>query len=189
MKISEIATPVLAVERSAFERNLGAMDALLAKLPMTLYPHYKSNKCLEIAKMQLARGAGGITCAKVSEAEDLADGGVKSIVVANQVVQPEKVARLAALARRADVTVCVDDAGNVAGLKASRRDGSTLTVLAKSVVLATGGYGADYLRVAQLDGHTMASGAASGDTGDADSPGNGPDPRRPARADQVRRGL
>ena len=62
----------------------------------------------------------------------------------------------------------LDDAGNVAGLKASRRDGSTLTVLAKSVVLATGGDGADYLRVAQLDGHTMASGAASGDTGDAE---------------------
>ena len=117
MDISEIATPVLAVDRKALERNLDAMDGLLAKLPMKLYPHYKSNKCLEIAKMQLARGAGGITCAKVSEAEDLVDGGVKTVVLANQVVQPEKVARLAALARRADVTVCVDDAANVAELE------------------------------------------------------------------------
>ena len=62
----------------------------------------------------------------------------------------------------------LDDAGNVAGLKASRKDGSTLTVMAKSVVLATGGYGGDYQRVAQLDGHTMASGATAGDTGDAE---------------------
>ncbi len=117
MYISEIATPVLAVDRRVLERNLDAMDGLLAKLPMKLYPHYKSNKCLEIAKMQLARGAGGITCAKVSEAEDLADGGVKTIVLANQVVQPEKLTRVAALARRADVTVCVDDAENVAALE------------------------------------------------------------------------
>ncbi len=130
MNISEIATPVLAVDRDAFERNLAVMDGLLAKSPMKLYPHYKSNKCLEIAKTQIARGAGGITCAKVSEAEDLAEGGVKTIVLANQVVQPEKMTRVAALARRADVTVCVDDARNVAGIEsAALAAGSRLRVL------------------------------------------------------------
>ena len=117
MKIEEIGTPALAIDRQAFEANMEMMDRLLAKSPMKLYPHYKSNKCLEIVKRQLAHGAGGITCAKLSEAEDLADGGVGVIVLANQVVQPEKVARLAMLARRADVTVCVDDADNVAALE------------------------------------------------------------------------
>jgi len=63
----------------------------------------------------------------------------------------------------------LDENGGVIGLKAARRDGSTLTVLAKGVVLATGGYGGDYQRVAQLDGHTMASGATAGDTGDAEA--------------------
>ena len=63
----------------------------------------------------------------------------------------------------------LDDSGSVAGLKAVRRDGSTLTVMAKSVVLATGGYGGDYQRVSQLDGHTMYSGATAGDTGDAEA--------------------
>lgn len=126
MKISEICTPALAVDIRAFEENLRTMDGLLAGSPMTLYPHYKSNKCLEIVKRQLAHGAGGITCAKVSEAEDLVDGGVKTVVLANQVVQPEKIARLAALARRADVTVCVDDAENVRALEraASAADAS-----------------------------------------------------------------
>ncbi len=116
MKIANIETPVLVVDRPAFEENLRIMDGLLSKSPMTLYPHYKSNKCLEIVRRQLAHGAGGITCAKVSEAEDLVAGGVRTVVLANQVVQPEKIARLMALAGKADLTVCVDDAANVAAL-------------------------------------------------------------------------
>lgn len=117
MNIHEIETPALILDRHALEKNLQEMDRLLERSPMTLYPHYKSNKCPRIAQMQMRRGAGGITCAKLSEAEDLADAGIPTIVIANQVVQAEKLPRLAALAGRCDLTVCVDDAENVLALE------------------------------------------------------------------------
>lgn len=108
MKVNEIVTPALILNKTVMEDNAGRMAALLAKSPMTLYPHYKSNKCPTIAKWQMEQGAGGITCAKLSEAEDLAEAGIPTIVIANQVVQKEKMPRLAALAEKCDLTVCVD---------------------------------------------------------------------------------
>ena len=84
--------------------------------PVRLRPHFKSNKCVHIARLQLAAGAVGITCAKLGEAEVLIDGGVTDILIANQIVGPIKIARLMELRRRADVMVAVDDADNVAAL-------------------------------------------------------------------------
>ena len=72
------------------------------------------------------------------------------------------------LCNTAATELVLDDAGQVAGLKATRADGSTLTVMAKSVVLATGGYAGDTTRTAELDGHTVATSATAGDTGDAE---------------------
>ena len=87
--------------------------------PVRLRPHFKSNKCVHIARLQVAAGAVGITCAKLGEAEVLADGGITDILIANQIVGPIKIARLIELRRRADVMVAVDDAGNVADLSAA----------------------------------------------------------------------
>lgn len=130
MRISELATPALLLDRDALEENFRQMDRLLADSPMKLYPHYKSHKCPALARMQLARGAGGITCAKLSEAEDLAAAGVPAVVIANQVVQAEKLPRLAELAGRCDLTVCVDSAENVLALEgAMGRTGGRLRVL------------------------------------------------------------
>lgn len=117
MKIHEIETPALILDKHALEKNFQEMDRLLDGSPMTLYPHYKSNKCPRIAQMQMQHGAGGITCAKLSEAEDLAEAGISTIVIANQVVQAEKLPRLAALAGRCDLTVCADDPENVLALE------------------------------------------------------------------------
>ncbi len=117
MKIHEIETPALILDKHALEKNFQEMDRLLDGSPMTLYPHYKSNKCPRIAQMQMQRGAGGITCAKLSEAEDLAEAGISTIVIANQVVQAQKLPRLAALAGRCDLTVCADDPENVLALE------------------------------------------------------------------------
>lgn len=106
------------------------MDALLENTGMKLYPHYKSHKCPQLAKMQLRHGAAGITCAKLSEAEDLAAAGIETIVLANQVVQPEKLPRLAALAGRCCLTVCTDSAENILALEqAAAAAGTTLHVL------------------------------------------------------------
>lgn len=117
MKVSQIETPALIVERSVFQENMAAMNRLLDQTTMKLRPHYKSHKCVTVAKLQLAAGAKGITCAKLSEAEDLAQAGVTDILIANQIVQPEKMGRLAALAGKTRLTVCVDCAEQVLQLQ------------------------------------------------------------------------
>ncbi len=130
VKVSQIETPALILEKSIFEENMRTMQRLLTHTSMALRPHYKSHKCVSIAKLQLAAGAKGITCAKLSEAEDLAQAGVGDILIANQVVQPEKMGRLAALAGKIRLSICVDTKENVLQLsKAAQAQGSTLYVL------------------------------------------------------------
>jgi len=114
--LSEIDTPALLLRRPQLERNVAKMADRFRDAPVRLRPHFKSNKCVHIARLQLEAGAVGMTCAKLGEAEVLADGGVTDILIANQIVGPIKIARLIELRRRADVMVAVDDAGNVAAL-------------------------------------------------------------------------
>ncbi len=114
--LDQIDTPALLLDVDKLERNIAAMAAFAAGGPAKLRPHAKTHKCVEIARLQLAAGAVGITCAKVGEAEALAEGGISDILIANQVVGPIKIARLVALARRCTATIAVDDAGNVAQL-------------------------------------------------------------------------
>jgi len=117
MKIHQLDTPALILDRQAFDRNRRTMQKLLEHTSMRLRPHYKSHKCPAIVRKQLEDGAKGITCAKLGEAEDLAECGVEDILIANQIVQPEKMGRLAALAGRCRLTVCVDCAENVLALE------------------------------------------------------------------------
>src|SRR5258706_15589106 len=84
-----------------------------------LRPHAKSHKCAEIARRQIAAGAVGVCCQKVSEAEALVEGGVQDVLVSNEIVGAPKIARLAALSRRAHLGVCVDNLDNVREIAAS----------------------------------------------------------------------
>jgi 3-hydroxy-D-aspartate aldolase len=130
MPLEEVDTPALLVDLDVLERNLRRMADSLRGLPVRLRPHAKSHKCPEIARRQMALGAVGVCCQKVSEAEVLVEGGVTDVLVSNEVVGRRKLERLAALARRARVAVCVDDAGNVDELDAAaRRAGVNLEVL------------------------------------------------------------
>ncbi len=125
MKIWELDTPALCVDIRGMQRNMDYMNKVIAGTSMRFYPHYKSHKCPAIAKMQLENGAEGITCAKLGEALDLYDAGVSTIVIANQIVQPQKLLRLAELAQKCNLTVCVDHAENVFALEnAMRQQGS-----------------------------------------------------------------
>jgi len=116
---AEVDTPALVLDKAKLERNIRRMADFAAGGPAKLRPHAKTHKCVEIAKLQLDAGAVGITCAKLGEAEALADGGIRDILVANQIVGPIKIARLVALARRCTLTVAVDDAENVRQLSAA----------------------------------------------------------------------
>lgn len=119
MTLAEIDTPALLLDLDAFERNLARLAASLAPHRVRVRPHAKTHKCPEIARRQIAAGAIGVCCQKVSEAEAMVAGGISDILVSNEIVGAPKLARLADLARHARVAVCVDDARNVAGLAAA----------------------------------------------------------------------
>ncbi len=130
MALAEVDTPALILDLDAFEMNLKRLNDSLAGRKVMVRPHAKSHKCPQIAMRQIALGAVGVCCQKVSEAEALVEGGVADVLIANEVVGGTKLARLAALARQARVAVCADDAGNVDALDAAARDyGVTLDVL------------------------------------------------------------
>lgn len=114
--IEEVDTPALILDLDAFERNLRTMARLAEGYGVRLRPHAKTHKSPVIALKQMAHGAVGQCCQKVSEAEILVAGGVTDVLVSNEVVAASKLSRLAALARHAKITVCADDAGVVAAL-------------------------------------------------------------------------
>jgi D-serine deaminase-like pyridoxal phosphate-dependent protein len=130
MPLAEVDTPALIIDLDAFDRNLRALPAKLADRPVRLRPHSKTHKSPIIALKQMELGAVGVCCQKVSEAEALVAGGVRDILVANEVVGSTKLNRLAALARHASIAVCVDDAGNIADLEdAALQFGARIKVL------------------------------------------------------------
>lgn len=128
--LADVDTPALVVELDPFERNLKRMQESLAGSRLKLRPHAKTHKCAEIALRQMALGAVGICCQKTSEAEALVEAGVPDILIANEVVGPAKLKRLAALSKQARIAVCTDDADNVRALNAAAGEsGTTLEVL------------------------------------------------------------
>ena len=130
MREDDIDTPALIVDLDVFDRNIARMADQVRTLGIAHRPHAKTHKSADIARRQIAAGAVGQCCQKVGEAEVLAAGGVQDILVSNQIVGRRKLDRLAALAREARITVCVDDAGNVGEVSAAaERFGADLDVL------------------------------------------------------------
>lgn len=125
MKLDEIETPALILEKSIFEKNLLLMKELLAGTTMKLRPHYKSHKCREIARRQMEEGASGISCAKLSEAFDLKEAGIQNILIANQIVQPSKIKKAAMLAKDCYLILCVDNEDNISALSAAAEEEGT----------------------------------------------------------------
>ncbi len=110
----DVDTPALLLDLDAVETNIRTMAEFLAGKPASLRPHFKTPKCPEVARRQLEAGAIGITVAKLGEAEVLADAGLGPILMANEVVGPQKIDRLMALlSRGVDITVAVESAFNI----------------------------------------------------------------------------
>jgi D-serine deaminase-like pyridoxal phosphate-dependent protein len=108
-----VDTPALLLDAGALNANLQRMAGFFAHRHCKLRPHFKSHKCTTIAKLQMKAGAVGITCAKLGEAEVVAEAGLRNILIANQIVGPLKIRRLIELCRRAEPMVAVDSAPNV----------------------------------------------------------------------------
>jgi D-serine deaminase-like pyridoxal phosphate-dependent protein len=117
-RLEEVDTPALILDLDAFEKNLETLNRAVGKR-VRVRAHAKTHKCPEIAKRQIAAGAVGVCCQKVSEAEALVEGGIQDVLVSNEIVGAPKVRRLAELSQRARLGVCVDNAANLADLKAS----------------------------------------------------------------------
>ncbi|MGO4814377.1 DSD1 family PLP-dependent enzyme [Cupriavidus sp. 2MCAB6] len=111
-----IDTPALVLDLDAFERNLAQMQQAADKAGVQLRPHAKAHKCPDIALAQIARGAAGICCQKVSEALPFVQAGVRDIHISNEIAGQAKAALLARMALDARISVCVDDARQVATL-------------------------------------------------------------------------
>ena len=130
VNVSGLSTPALILDVQKFNANAEKMRQILDGSQLKLRPHYKSHKCAAIAKWQIENGAIGMTCAKLSEAEDLCDAGIEDILIANQIVDPAKLHRMADLAKNCRLTVCVDNAANIAAIsRAAVASASTIHCL------------------------------------------------------------
>lgn len=130
LTLADVDTPALILDLDAFEGNLRRLKDSLEGRKVNVRPHAKSHKCPQIAMRQMAMGAVGVCCQKVSEAEAMVEGGVGDVLIANEVVGAPKLRRLAALAKQARIAVCADNAGNIAQLDAAAAEyGVTLDVL------------------------------------------------------------
>ncbi|QEE36423.1 DSD1 family PLP-dependent enzyme [Octadecabacter sp. SW4] len=127
MDAADIQTPALVLDLDALERNIKKMGDYARSHGMRHRVHGKMHKSVDVAKLQESLGgACGVCCQKVSEAEVFARGGIKDVMVSNQVTDPAKIDRLARMPKLgARVLVCVDDPANVADLSAAAQKHGT----------------------------------------------------------------
>ena len=132
MDAADIQTPCLILDLDALERNIRKMGDYARAHGMRHRVHGKMHKSVDVAKLQeTLGGACGVCCQKVSEAEVFARGGIRDVLVSNQVRDPAKIDRLARMPRLGARTICcVDDLANVADLsEAAQRHGTQIECL------------------------------------------------------------
>ncbi|HEY9037970.1 MAG TPA: DSD1 family PLP-dependent enzyme [Roseovarius sp.] len=132
MDEADIQTPCLILDLDALERNIRRMGDYAKAHGMRHRVHGKMHKSVDVAKLQQKLGgAVGVCCQKASEAEVFARGGIKDILISNQVRDPQKIDRLARLPKLgARTIVCVDDIANVQELSdAARKHGTEIECL------------------------------------------------------------
>lgn len=121
---TELDTPALLIDLDKMEANIQKMANYFTTVSAELRPHLKTHKTPIIAHKQIAAGAIGITCAKLGEAEAVIQAGIRDVLIANQIVGKQKIARLINLAKHSDIMVAVDNAHNVQAISeaASAKD-------------------------------------------------------------------
>jgi 3-hydroxy-D-aspartate aldolase len=128
--LDALDTPQLLIDLDVLDRNLALLRDACARSGKALRTHFKSLKSAGLARHVAAAGAAAFACAKLSEAEVLVDAGFADVLIANQLVGPHKLSRLAGLAARAGVRACVDDPANVRAMgEAARAAGAEVGVL------------------------------------------------------------
>ena len=151
--VQDLETPSVIIDMDLMEANIRRMQMRCDELGINFRPHIKTHKIPDIAWRQLDAGAAGIACQKVSEAEVFADAGIRNIQIPYNIVGAAKTRRLAKLAKRADVTVTVDNRAVVEGIaSAAKAHDATIGVMVElvSLNLRTGTTPQDALQLARL---------------------------------------
>ncbi|MGJ5149368.1 D-TA family PLP-dependent enzyme [Bradyrhizobium sp. HKCCYLR1023] len=126
----EYGTPCAVIDMDRVERNIARIQAQCEAAGVANRPHIKTHKSPVLAKLQIEAGAQGITCQKIGEAEIMAGAGIDNILISYNLIGEEKMARLASLQAKADMTVAADNATVIAGLpQAAKQSGRTLSVV------------------------------------------------------------
>jgi D-serine deaminase-like pyridoxal phosphate-dependent protein len=112
----EYGTPCAVIDMDRVERNIARIQAACDAAGVANRPHIKTHKSPMLAKLQIEAGAKGITCQKIGEAEVMAEAGIDDILISYNLIGEEKMARLGALRRKANVMVCVDNITVIDGL-------------------------------------------------------------------------
>lgn len=135
MHISELETPTLLIDLDRMERNLDRAAAYSARHNLRMRPHTKTHKTPEIGRMQLDRGAVGLTVAKVGEAEVMRASGAPDLLVAYPILGESKLRRLMEVAREVAVTMALDSSEALRQLSAAAsKAGVTIGVLVEANV-------------------------------------------------------
>src|SRR5258708_38366774 len=124
-------TPALVLDLEMLDRNIAEMASFAQAHNVKLRPHSKTHKSADIAKRQIKAGALGVCCAKLGEAEALAEGGVGHLHITSPVVTPQAITRLMELnGKVAELMVVVDHPANVEALNtAAAKAGKAQTVI------------------------------------------------------------
>jgi D-serine deaminase-like pyridoxal phosphate-dependent protein len=130
MRIEDLDTPAPIIDLDKLDTNLAKLQTYLSSHGIANRPHIKTHKIPEIAHMQLRAGAVGITCQKLGEAEVMAGAGIRDIFLPYNIVGQTKLERLAALMKRATMSVTADSEHTARGLAdAAQQAGKPLPVL------------------------------------------------------------
>ncbi len=127
--LGSVVTPALVIDLPTVRRNVERMAGKAADAGVVLRPHAKTHKSGELARLQVAAGAIGVTCARLSEAEVFASAGVEDILVCYPIVGRENLGRLRRLRERANVRVTIDSIPVAEALSAEFGGGEPLEVL------------------------------------------------------------
>ena len=126
----EYGTPAAVIDLDRVERNIARVQVACDTAGVANRPHIKTHKSPLLARRQIEAGAKGITCQKLGEAEVMADAGIDDILISYNLIGDEKMARLAALQGKANMTVAADNPVVIDGLpKAAAISGRPLSVV------------------------------------------------------------
>lgn len=127
---TELTTPSLLLDLDVVDRNIATMASAAAALGVGVRPHVKAHKCVQLAQRQVDGGSIGLTCATAAELEAMTATSADELLLANEIIDPRKLDRIAVVARDRAVALAVDDEEHVElAATAARRAGAVMGIV------------------------------------------------------------